>query len=201
MTWRVALTFDAEHGDRPHEPDGTARVLEILDKAGVRASFFLQGRWVEAYPALARVIAGHGHVVGNHSHYHARLPLLTQAGLTADVRNAERVIRSATGVDPRPWFRAPFGAGTDDPAILATLERLGYRETGWDVEGRDWSPRATGRGLARTILAGTVARGDGAIVLLHPWTRATGRALPAIIDGLRVAGADLVGLDVLDAVP
>lgn len=64
---RVALTFDAEHPDRPTSGDHDAQVLDELARLGVRATFFLQGRWVEARPRLARRVAEEGHVVGNHT--------------------------------------------------------------------------------------------------------------------------------------
>jgi peptidoglycan-N-acetylglucosamine deacetylase len=197
MTFRVALTFDAEHPDRPHRGGGTERVLDMLDAEGVAATFFLQGRWVEAFPELARDVASRGHLIGNHSFYHARMPLLSNAGLATDIRAAERAIVAATGFDPRPWFRCPFGAGTDDPRVRAGIERLGYREIFWDVDGADWRPSRRGRGMARQIVEDTVARGDGAIVLLHPWTTATGLGLGPLIAGLRDADASLVRMDAL----
>ena len=197
MTFRVALTFDAEHPDRPHRIGGTERVLDRLDGSGVSATFFIQGRWAEAFPELARSVADRGHLIGNHSFYHARMPLLSAAGLTSDVRAAERAIVAATGMDPRPWFRCPFGAGTDDPTVRAGLARLGYREIGWDVEGFDWHSGRRGRGMAREMVTATVAHGDGAVLLLHPWTTATEHGLEQLIDGLRDAGATFVRLDAL----
>lgn len=197
MTFRVALTFDAEHPDRPHRIGGTERVLDMLDAERVPATFFIQGRWAEAYPELARSIAQRGHLIGNHSFYHARMPLLSPAGLSSDIRAAERAIIAVTGVDPRPWFRCPFGAGSDDPQVLAGIGRLGYREVSWDVEGFDWRPSTRGRGMARRMTRDAIARGDGAVLLFHPWTTATERALPPLIDGLREAGATFVQVDAL----
>ena len=197
MTFRVALTFDAEHPDRPHQVGGTERVLDALDTERVPASFFVQGRWAEAYPELARSIGERGHLIGNHSFYHARMPLLSATGLSSDVRAAERAIIATTGIDPRPWFRCPFGAGSDDPGVLAGINRLGYREVSWDVEGFDWRPSTRARGMARQMTHETIARGDGAVVLLHPWTRATERGLLPLIDGLREAGATFVQVDAL----
>ena len=101
------------------------------------------------------------------------------------------------GVDPRPWFRCPFGDGMDDPTVLAGLDRLGYRSVGWDVDALDWQANATGPAVARRIVAGTVERGDGTVVLQHPWTRATAFGLAPAIDGLRAAGATFVRLDEL----
>jgi len=195
MPFRVALTFDAEHPDRPHQSGATERVLDTLDAQRVSATFFLQGRWVEAYPGLARSVAERGHGIGNHSFYHARMPLLSARGLAADVRAAERAIVATTGIDPRPWFRCPFGAGHSDLRVRAGLERLGYREIGWDVEGFDWRPGRRAGPMVRTMLAETTVRGDGAILLLHPWTIAAERGLVPLIDGLRDGGASFVGLD------
>lgn len=197
MTFRVALTFDAEHPDRPHRTGGTERVLDLLDAEGIKATFFLQGRWVEAFPGLARAVGERGHLIGNHSFYHARMPLLSTAGLATDIQAAERAIVAATGVDPRPWFRCPFGAGTDDPRVRAAIERLGYRETHWDVDGADWRPSQRGREMARQMVRETIARGDGAVVLLHPWTNATGLGVAPLIAGLRDAGATFVRMDAL----
>ena len=56
---------------------------------------------------MARRIADAGHLVGSHSFYHARLPLLSDEGLATDMREAEAAIREHAGVDPRPWFRLP----------------------------------------------------------------------------------------------
>ena len=112
---RVALTFDVEHPDRPNlAPDALEHILHALAAHNARATFFLQGRWVEAHPERTRLIAAAGHLVGNHSFYHARMPLLTDEGLEADVLAAERAIEEVTGTSPRPWFRCPFGTGWDD---------------------------------------------------------------------------------------
>ena len=197
MTVRIALTFDAEHPDRRHRPGGTEKVLGTLATNGVTASFFVQGRWAEAYPDVARSIADCGHLVGNHSHYHARIALLSPTGIAADVRAAERAIRRTTGQDPRPWFRCPFGDGTNDPGVLGALERLGYRETRWDVDGLDWRSAATGRGVASAAADAALAHGDGAVILLHPWTAATGIALPSLIERVRAGGGEFVRLDAL----
>jgi peptidoglycan-N-acetylglucosamine deacetylase len=197
MAFRVALTFDAEHPDRPHRVGATERVLDRLDAEAIPATFFIQGRWAEAFPHLARSVAERGHLIGNHSFYHARMPLLSAAGLASDVRAAERAIVNATGVDPRPWFRCPFGSGWDDPRVLAGLQRLGYRDVNWDVDGADWRPSRRGRGMASQMVADTVAHGDGAVLLLHPWTTATWLGLDRLLAALRDAGATFVRVDAI----
>jgi peptidoglycan/xylan/chitin deacetylase (PgdA/CDA1 family) len=198
VPFRVALTFDAEHPDRPTRSDPQA-VLDQLDRSAVRASFFLQGRWVEAYPRLARRVADAGHLIGNHSHYHARMPLLTAAGLRSDVRAAESVIRRRAGVDPRPWLRLPFGNGEGDQLLAARLDDLGYRHIGWDVDVAEWRARQSARRVADGIVEGVLAHGDGAIVLLHTWPDPVPGALAQLVPRLRDAGVTFVRLDELAA--
>jgi peptidoglycan-N-acetylglucosamine deacetylase len=193
--FRVALTFDAEHGDRPARPGNDERLLDALAASGIRATFFVQGRWAEANPAVARRIAADGHLVGSHTFYHARLPLLTADGLATDMRDAEAAICEHVGVDPRPWFRCPFGAGALDAELLARVTDLGYpRHAGWDVDTEDWQPGRTPQELAAIVVDGATRRGDGAVVLMHSWPDATAAALPAIVRELAAAGATFVTL-------
>jgi peptidoglycan/xylan/chitin deacetylase (PgdA/CDA1 family) len=192
----VALTFDAEHPDRPAKPGNEERLLDALETLGVRATFFLQGRWAEAYPATARRIADRGHVVGNHSHYHAHLPRLSARGLAWDIAAAERVIRDVTGADPRPWFRCPFGAGAADARVVGAIAAAGYRHVGWTLDTRDWDGGRSGEDLATVIVDGV--RGvDDAIVLLHAWPDRTVSAIDGTVRRLREAGLELVGIDEL----
>jgi peptidoglycan-N-acetylglucosamine deacetylase len=197
---RVALTFDAEHPDRPTDPGVTAAILDVLEDLLAPATFFVQGRWAQAEPAIASRIARDGHLVGNHSHHHARLTMLTRAGIARDVRAAEEAIRGAAGVDPRPWFRCPFGAGANSERTARYLDGLGYVDVGWHVDGRDWAGGTPGA-LASRVVRGTRGYGDGAVVLLHGWPAVTARALPAIVRALREDGVGLVRIDALDRLP
>jgi len=194
---RVALTFDAEHPDRPHRPGVQEEMLEVLRRRDVRATFFLQGRWVEAFPETARRVVADGHLVGSHSFYHARLPLLTDEGLATDTRDAERAIRDIAGVDPRPWFRCPFFAGEEDPRIARTLGDLGYTLVPADVVVDDWDPERGSAEIAADAVQGCAMVGDGAIVLLHTWPPQALEAMPEIVDSLRAAGASFIDVSAL----
>jgi peptidoglycan/xylan/chitin deacetylase (PgdA/CDA1 family) len=198
---RVALTFDAEHPDRPTTTGAAEALIDLLGRDAARATFFIQGRWAEAYPAVARSIANAGHLVGNHSHYHARMPLLTDAGLRADVNDAETAIRDATGSDPRPWFRCPFGSGADDERVQASIQAAGYRHVGWHLAAMDWEPDRAGPAIEADVVDGVLAHGDGAVVLFHTWPNGTLAAMPGILRRLRAAGASFVGIDELDTLP
>jgi peptidoglycan/xylan/chitin deacetylase (PgdA/CDA1 family) len=197
VPFRVAVTFDAEHPDRPRAGSAAA-VLDVLDQARVPATFFLQGRWVESEPVLARRVRDTGHLIGSHSHYHARMGLFSPAGFRTDVAAAEGVIRRVVQVNPRPWFRLPFGSSATDARRVALLIELGYRHVGWHVEPKEWQTRATVAGVASAIVDGATAHGDGAIVLLHTWPRPMPDALSIAIPALMSAGARFVRLDQLD---
>jgi len=200
--FRVALTFDAEHPDRPWCPPGNAeRILDDLRSRGVRATFFVQGRWAQAQPATAKRIADDGHLVGHHSHYHTRMPLLSDDGIASDIRDAQEAIIAATGVDPHPWFRCPFGAGHDDPRVLKALRTQGYRDVNWHVELDDWEPWRTGAAIADDAVEGARTQGDGTVVLLHTWPGGTGDALGPLVDRLAEMGATFVTVDALAELP
>jgi peptidoglycan-N-acetylglucosamine deacetylase len=188
---RVALTFDAEHPDRPRSsPGAAASVLDALGAAGARATFFVQGRWARAFPDLTARMADEGHLVGCHSHFHARLPLLSEAGLEFDLHESERSIRAATGRSPRPWLRAPWGSM--DGRVAAVLGRHGFGHVGWDVVAEDWEESRSSEQVAVDVLDGVAAAGDGAVVLLHTWPASAAEALPRLLEGLGAAGARTV---------
>ena len=196
------MTFDAEHPDRPWCPPGNAEhLLNVLADQEARATFFIQGRWAESQPAAAKRIADEGHLIGHHSHYHARMPLLNDDGLRDDILDAQAVIERTTRVDPRPWFRCPFGAGADDVRVLDALTALGYRNVHWDVELEDWEATRTGEAIVKDAIRGVEAHGDGAVVLLHTWPGGTGEAIAPMIQGLRALGATFVAIDELEELP
>ena len=200
MALRVALTFDAEHADRP-DVGGTALLLAVLAAARTRATFFLQGRWVGAAPFEARAIVEGGHLIGSHGHYHCRMSQLTDQGMADDVQRAEEAIREACGVDPRPWFRCPFGDGARDTRVLARLEAAGYRHVGWHVDSEDWADGATADELERRVRDGIRVAGDGAVVLLHGWPSATPSGVERLLASANEDGVSYVGIDELGMAP
>jgi peptidoglycan/xylan/chitin deacetylase (PgdA/CDA1 family) len=198
---RVALTFDAEHPDRPTDPDAETRLLDILESAAIPATFFIQGRWAEACPKRARRITQGPHLIGSHGFYHARMTLLSAAGLRADIGDAETAILDVTGRDPRPLFRCPFGAGMEDARVLAAIAAAGYRHVGWDVNVEDWMSGRDAQTIAsclvRRVLERHKAGQTDSIVLLHSWPAATGAGVEMAAARLREAGAELVTVDKL----
>ena len=191
----IALTVDMEHNDHPARPGNAALVVDAFEQAGARGTFFLQGRWVRANPTLARRIAEAGHCIGNHSRSHAPMDMMTDEGIADSLATAEEMIVDATGINPRPLFRCPYGAGAEDPRVLAAIDLAGYRDVRWDIDTHDWEPGRTPADIITAVVEGHARHGDGAIVLMHGWPDPTHTALPELIDRLRRGGAELVGVD------
>ena len=195
---RVALTFDMEHPSRArHDPTAPTRILDALQTARARATFFVQGRWARAEPDAARRVVTDGHVLGCHSHFHAPLVSLTDEGIRRDIESASTALTDVTGSQSRPWFRCPFGAGHDDDRVLGLLAECGYRNIHWTVEPQDWLDDSTVQRVNDSVVSGVAHQGDGAIVLLHTWPTVTADALPSMLDQLTARGHELVGIDAL----
>lgn len=152
----ILLTFD----DGP-DPDVTPRVLNVLDRHGYRAIFFLIGRKVEVHPEVVREIVRRGHVVGNHTYLHSPWAnFLGARHLVEDIRRTDDLIEKACGVRPT-LFRPPLGVS---PHFLRkVLKVTGHTVVGWDVRSLDT------RGEAQDVILRRIGRKlrHGSIVLLH----------------------------------
>lgn len=184
----VALTFD----DGP-SPAWTGRVLRVLEKEGVRGTFFVVGRQARRHAAIVERASAAGHLVGSHGLTHARFSRLSAARVRSEVLGSWRLLRDAAGVTSR-WVRPPYGAMND--AAWREIHRLGAQVVLWDVDPRDWE-----RPGPRTIAKRVVARvRPGSIVLLHDGggdRSQTVRALPIIIKELRERGYEFVTVEEL----
>lgn len=152
----IALTFD----DGP-DPVATPRILELLEAAGVRATFFPVGRRVARHPELVREIVQRGHRLGNHTASHPNwFAFLSAAALRREISAAQRILFELGGVPPR-WFRAP--AGIRSPWLEPVLAGFGLELVSWTRRGYD-TVSGDPEAVARRLLA-DLAPGD--ILLLH----------------------------------
>jgi peptidoglycan/xylan/chitin deacetylase (PgdA/CDA1 family) len=189
----VALTFDMEHPSRADQrTDSPTRLLDVLAETGTMATFFIQGRWARSHPQVARRVADDGHLIGSHSHFHAPMPSLTDDGIKGDLAAAGDALREVTGIDPRPWFRCPFGAGHDDERVLALVADAGYRDVHWNVDPADWQPGRTVDELVTAVVDGVTRSPGPAVVLMHTWPAATPAAVAQIVARLRGLDRPLV---------
>jgi peptidoglycan-N-acetylglucosamine deacetylase len=191
----VALTFDAGGNAA-----GLSSILATLADRGVRATFFLTGRWAEANAAAVADIRARGHRVGNHSMTHPAFTSLTDAAMRAEVLDAERVIRRG-GADPRGLFRFPFG--DRDAHSIDVVNGLGYVPVRWTVDTLGWQGTSGGITAQQVVDRALGALRPGEIVLMHVGSHPTdgssldAAALPTMIDRMRSAGYDFVTLDTL----
>jgi peptidoglycan-N-acetylglucosamine deacetylase len=194
----MALTFD----DGPCHPF-TEQLLGILDREGVRATFFMPGANVRREPELAAEVASE-HAIGNHTFTH---PYLTWSGarkIREEMERGQDEIQAATGRVPK-LFRTPHG--WYGPQVISTAESLGLGCVGWSVMAWDWS-RPPAETICRRILRGS---SPGGVSLLHDGQDTdafpqadrsrTIAAVPRIIESLREEGygfvtvPDLISLD------
>jgi len=185
----VALTFD----DGPHR-EITPRVLDALDRAGMKASFFLVGERAARHGPLVRDIVARGHAVENHSHRHSVwFACYGVARMRRDIGAAQAAIADAAGIAPA-YFRAPFGIRSPlvEPAVAAS----GLRYVSWTRRGLDTVERDAGKVLARL----TRRLGAGDVLLLHDAMSARGgetcalAVLPGVLERIAARGLRSVTL-------
>jgi peptidoglycan/xylan/chitin deacetylase (PgdA/CDA1 family) len=152
---QLALTFD----DGPNDPH-TLRLLEVLAKHNVKATFFLVGRYVKRRPDIARELARAGHVIGNHTFTHPNLIFVSGLQTRKELQDCELALSDAVGEHSR-FFRPPFGGRRPD--TLRIVRELGLEPVMWTVAGRDW------RGKPAEYVERRVSRGirGGEVILLH----------------------------------
>ncbi|HET8818481.1 MAG TPA: polysaccharide deacetylase family protein [Xanthomonadaceae bacterium] len=148
-------------------PSGdTLELLELLDAAGAKATFFLVGDRAAARPELVREIVARGHGIGNHSatHPQAWFWALSPGRMRKEVARTQQVLHGITGRRPE-WFRAVVGMA--NPFVAAALRAQGLARVAWSARGFDAVEGDPLRALAR------IERQlrPGAIVLLHEGAR------------------------------
>ena len=182
-----ALTFD----DGP-DARGTPAVLEVLARAGARATFFVVGEQVQRNPSLVGEILAAGHTVGIHCQRHRNLLRLAPWQVREDLRTARGAIEDLTG-QRLSLYRPPYGVL--NAAALRIARASGWRTFLWSHWGRDWEGHATAGSIASLLTRGAT---PGSVGLLHDsdrysaaesWRRTTA-ALPEVLDTLAARGLE-----------
>ncbi|MFI6481538.1 polysaccharide deacetylase family protein [Nonomuraea sp. NPDC050663] len=175
----VALTFD--DGPGPYTPE----LLDQLDRAGAKATFFTVGLNVAADPQVVRRMVREGHVVANHSWSHRDLSKLSSSRVADSLTRTQDTLAAATGRRPT-LMRPPYGAIGKD--VQTVSQRMGLALVNWSVDTQDWKYRDPTE-VAQKAVGG--AR-PGAIILMHDIHRSTVDAVPAILKALQGKGYALV---------
>lgn len=193
----IALTYDDGPNDR-----ATEELLEVLESFGVKATFFMIGRFVRQRSEIARRVHEAGHLVGNHTMTHPWLAWLPAPRVRDEIRGCNEAIEDAIGAPVR-YFRPPHGARR--PAVLRAARALGLTTVQWNAMGNDWEP-VTGEQIAARVEAGVAKarkRGAGSNILLHDGYELglgadrsqTVRATKMLLERFRAEGDSIVTVD------
>jgi peptidoglycan/xylan/chitin deacetylase (PgdA/CDA1 family) len=152
---QIALTYD----DGPNDPH-TLRLLEVLARHNVRATFFMIGRYAQQRPDIARAVAQAGHVIGNHTFTHPLLTFKSASQTRDELVDCRKVLQDAIG-EHSNLFRPPFGGRR--PATLRIARELGLETIMWNVTGYDWN--APPAAVIEEKVVRQIRGGD--VILLH----------------------------------
>jgi len=192
----VALTFDAGGG-----AGGVTSILRTLKSEGITATFFLTGRWASTYPAKVRRIARAGHVLGNHTETHGKVPDMSDVRLTRELKSTDAAVTKAAGRGTQPWFRFPYGAHS--ARDIRRVNDRGYAAIQWTVDSAGWLGTSGGMSVAKVERRVMDAIEPGAIVLMHVGQHPTDGStldadtLPRLISDLRGRGYEFTTLEAL----
>jgi len=178
---KIALTIDAAWED-----DKTQFILETLERYDIKATFFLCGVWVEAYPDQVRAIAEKGHEIGNHSLTHPHMSKLSSAEIQKELTELDDQIESLTG-KRCTLFRAPFGEYND--TVITAVRDIGYEPIQWNIDTVDWKEERS----ADTILNSVIPRlANGSIILCHNNGYKIKEYLPQLLEKALADGYEFV---------
>ncbi len=158
-------------------------MLDLFDEKGVKATFFLTGRWTQEHGDLAREIVRRGHELGNHAYSHKSPNAMSQAENQDEIRRTAVAIKAATGVETKLY--AP-PSGELESYVLAAAIAESHATILWSVDTIDWQKPSVEK-IQERVLSKVKS---GSIVLMHP-TENTLAALPGIIDELQKRGLTL----------
>jgi cellulose synthase/poly-beta-1,6-N-acetylglucosamine synthase-like glycosyltransferase/peptidoglycan/xylan/chitin deacetylase (PgdA/CDA1 family)/spore germination protein YaaH len=194
----VALTFD-------DGPDGywTPRILDVLKREGVHATFFVIGENAVGHPGLLNREIEEGHEIGNHSYTHPNMAVMSLRGTSIELNATQRLIEAYTGRGTRLLRLPYFGDAeptTDDELVPALrAQNDGYVNVGLHVDSEDWQIPGVQTILKNTFTgiseSGPEPKKSGNIVLLHDAggdRSQTLEALPLIIQALKAHGYQFV---------
>jgi peptidoglycan/xylan/chitin deacetylase (PgdA/CDA1 family) len=156
----VALTYDDGPGSC------TRDVLDLLERYGARATFFMVGSEAQRDPGLAREVVARGHEAGSHSMHHLDHAEISPQDAVRDMLEGADAIANVLGREPQ-LYRAPYGRFV--PATIAEAEHRGWTCVHWSTIGNDWEDGATGQSVSEHILPDLE---PGAIAVLHDSRRA-----------------------------
>ncbi|MBE6987558.1 MAG: deacetylase [Ruminococcaceae bacterium] len=181
----LSISFDAAWGN-----EDTHQLIEIMDRYGIKATFFVVGDWARKYPESVKELFDAGHEIMSHSDKHKHMTQLSADEIAADIEACADSIEEVTDVRPT-LFRPPYGEY--DNKVVGTLRELGYHTIQWDVDSLDWKETGVQDVIDRVLSKAQA----GSIVLFHNAAKYTPEALPTILETLLDEGYSFVPISQL----
>lgn len=177
---KIAISFDASWG-----ANNTVKILDILDKYNIKATFFLVGRWVDEFPKETKEIYKRGHEIGNHSNTHPDMTKLSDGKIVQEISATDAKLMNLIGTDTK-LFRFPEGSYSD--RSVKVVKNTNHYCIQWDVDSIDWKEQGADLEYNRVIKKVQ----PGSIVLFHNAAKYTPENLPKIIEKLKSEGYEFV---------
>ena len=153
---QVSITFD----DGPH-PEFTPKVLQLLKKHQVKATFFCIGKNIKAHPELFQELLSQGHSVGNHTYSHtSNFGFLSSEEVLQELTKTNKIVKEISGIDLK-LYRPAFGV--TNPNIKKALQQTNFTSIGWSKRSLDTTNRSENTIVKR--ITNNLQKGD--IILLH----------------------------------
>lgn len=181
------LTFD-----NGYEEGYTGKVLDVLKKKEVPATFFVTGHYVESEPDLVKRMVDEGHIIGNHSYHHPDLTVLSNASMQKELEDLEKEVGKISDQKEMKYLRPPKGTFNKDS--LEWAADLGYIHIFWSLAFIDWNTgKQSGWKYAYDQIMDQIH--PGAIILLHTVSSDNAEALSHVITDLKKEGYTFKSLD------
>ena len=176
---KIYLTFD-----EGYENGYTEKILDVLEKTGVKAVFFVTGDYYERSNDLVARMVADGHEVGNHTQGHYSMPSLSEEKIASELSELDNKFYEQFNVHMR-MMRPPMGEF--DEKTLSVSSELGYTCVMWSFAYKDWvADNPNGADYAYNMVMENLH--DGAILLLHAVSSDNAEALERIITDAQAAG-------------
>ena len=164
--------------DCGYEAGYTKKILKILKKNNVKATFFVTKAYVEENPDICRRMKKDGHLVGNHTMNHPSLPSRSVSQIKQEVKGLEKLFKKKTGYKLDKFIRPPMGEYSN--RVLKVLKDMGYTTIFWSMAYYDYDP-ANQPGKQFVIDYFKKYYHKGAITLTHNVSKSITGALNSIL--------------------
>ncbi len=185
----IYLTFDAGY-----ENGNLAKILDVLAKKKVKASFFILDYLIKKTPELILKMENDGHLVVNHSKNHKDMTTLTEEEIKLNLSALEESYKNLTGKEMKKYFRFP--EGRYDERTLSITDKLGYKSVFWSFAYADWdNDKQPEEKYATDLILNNTHNGE--ILLLHPNSKTNAAILGNLIDKWREMGYEFACIDTI----